>query len=391
MSTGAVPLKKFRTAGKAKGNGGVIFARAGAIASKEVMHIVRDPFTLGLAIGIPFILVLFFGFAIDFEFRDMKIAAYDHDGSRASRELLQNFSSSGYFKITQGERPGMPLFEVESGKAFASLVIPPGFGKTAAKGERASVQVLVDGSDNQKTGIVSGYITGIQLAAARKAAGGQLRNPYELRPRFLYNQTLNTRWFIVPGLIVVVVGLLSILMTALTVAREWENGSMELLLSTPVTPLEVVAGKIAPYVLIGLAGIGLVYSVARIVFGVPFEGSYALFFAACILFISTSLAQGLLISVITRQQQKAMQASMIAGLLPALLLSGFIFPVESMPLFFQYFTVILPPRWFMTIIRTLFLKGNSLSALFIPFMVLLLMNIVFLTAAAKRFKKDVEP
>ncbi|OGS17981.1 MAG: multidrug ABC transporter permease [Elusimicrobia bacterium RIFOXYA2_FULL_50_26] len=371
--------------------GGFVPFRALAVARKEFMHVMRDPFTIAMAVGVPVILVIVFGFAIDFDFRGIRMAVYDHDDSRLSRQLSEGFSSSGYFTVIDGRSPGAPVTEIEDGTAAAALVINPGFEKKIARGESAPVQVIVDGSDNQKTGVVGGYISGIQKAMTVKLAGAPAYEPIAMRSRFVYNPELNTQWFIVPGLIVIVTGLLSILLTALTVAREWENGSMEMLLSTPVTPLEIIAGKILPYVGLGLLGITFVYVIARMVFSVPFKGSYVVFFAACLLFTTTSLAQGLLISVVTRQQQKAMQASMMSGLLPSMLLSGFIFPIESMPVFFQYLTMILPPRWFMIIIRTLFLKGTPVEGLAVPFFALTLMTVILITVAVRKFKRDVEP
>jgi len=362
-----------------------------AIARKEVMHILRDPFTAGMALGLPIILVVYFGFAIDFDFRNVKLALYDFDNTRQSRELADVFLASGYFKLDKGAYPSGMLKEVETEKDFGSIVISPEFGRKIASGKTGSVQILIDGSDNQKTGIITRYIGSIQKAVSDRLAGRAEKAAFELRTRFLYNPELNTRWFIVPGLIVIVVGILSILMTSLTVAREWENGSMELLLSTPVEPMEIVLGKILPYVAIGLAGTVLVYLTARLVFGVPFAGSHLLLILAVLIFIVASLAQGILISVTMRQQSRSMQLSFISGFLPSLLLSGFIFPVESMPFFFRCLTAVLAPRWFMTIIRALFLKGASLSELAVPFTALILLGLVPILAASKRFKKDLEP
>jgi ABC-2 type transport system permease protein len=367
------------------------WSRALAIARKEVMHILRDPFTAGMAIGLPIILVVYFGFAIDFDFKGVKLAVYDFDNTRQSRELTDVFLGSGYFKLDKGAYPGSMLAEVESEKDFGSVIIPPGFGRKIASGQKESVQILIDGSDNQKTGIITRYLASMQGAVNSRFAPQAQKPPVEIRTRFLYNPELNTQWFIVPGLVVIVIGLLSILMTALTVAREWENGSMELLLSTPVQPAEIVLGKILPYVGIGVIGTALVYAAARLIFGVPFEGSHFLLALAVLAFLIVSLAQGILISVTMRQQSKSMQLAFISGFLPSLLLSGFIFPVESMPVFFRYLTVILPPRWFMTIIRALFLKGSDLRELALPFGVLLLLGTVLITAASKRFKKDLEP
>jgi len=382
--------------------------RAYSIARKEVMHILRDPFTLALALGLPVVLVTFFGLVIDFEVKDIAVMVEDSDHGFAARRLREIFSSSDFFREVP-QRPGeSPVAALNSGRAAAALFIPPGFSKkirgggSAADGAigprppkadsvTAEAQFVLDGSDNSKGAAVMGYLPGIQQAAIKKITGAAPSGGWEVKTRFLYNPELNSRWFTIPGLAVVVIGLLSILLTALTVAREWENGSMELLLSTPVRPLEIMAGKIAPYVGIVLAGVSLIYVTARLGFGVPFAGSHLLFLFACLLFIIAAASQGLFISVLTRQQQVAMQFAMITGLLPSLLLSGFIFPVESMPAFFRYFTAILAPRWFMEAARGIFLKGAGLAELAVPFTALGALTFILLALAVAKFKTDVEP
>lgn len=362
-----------------------------AMAKKEVMHILRDPFIIAMSAGLPVILVLYFGFAIDFDFKGVKLSVYDLDDTRQSRELVDVFFASNYFKLDKGMYRGNMIKELETEKDFGTIIIPPGFGKKIASARQADVQILVDGTDNQKTNIIGRYLGSIQNAAAYRFTDVKSFPIADIRSRFLYNPELNTQWFIVPGLIVIVIGMLSIFMTALTVSREWENGSMELLLSTPVKPIEIVLGKISPYVLIGLISAVLVYFLARLVFNVPFNGSYMLLIFAVIIFIIACLSQGILISVTMRQQSKATQAALIAGLLPSLLLSGFIFPIENMPVFFRYLTSLLPARWFMAIIRGLFLKGASFSELITPFTALMILTLLPIIAASKKFKKDLEP
>ncbi|MBI4350675.1 MAG: ABC transporter permease [Elusimicrobia bacterium] len=369
---------------------GFDFHRAYSIARKEVMHILRDPFTLGIALGLPVLLVSFFGYAIDFEVREIQLSVSDLDSGPAARRLKEIFLSSGYFHPAEPV-PGLgPVAMLDSGRASAALFLEPGFSKKIKGGSRVEAQFVLDGSDNSKAAAIMGYLPGIQRAALGKLAGLPPREPFAAETRFLYNPELNSRWFTVPGLAAIIIGLLAILLTALTVAREWENGSMELLLSTPVRPLEIVMGKLAPYGALVLAGVAFVYLVSRLVFGVPFEGSHLLYLAACLLFITAALSQGLLISVLTRQQQVAMQFSMMSGLLPSMLLSGFIFPVESMPEFFRYLTMLLPPRWFMAAARGITLKGADLAELAVPFLALGLLSAAMLALAIKKFKTDLE-
>ena len=359
------------------------------------MHILRDPFTLALALGLPVMLVTFFGYAIDFEVKDIKIAVSDRDLGPAARRLKEIFSTSGYFSLVPQAAVSGPVEMLDSGRASAALFIEPDFSKKLKGGGKAEVQFVLDGSDNSKAAAVLGYLPGIQRAAQSRLADPaklllSAADPLSVETRFLYNPELNSRWFTVPGLAAIIIGLLAILLTALTVAREWENGSMELLLSTPVRPLEIMAGKLAPYGILVLAGVFFVYLVSRLVFGVPFAGSHMLYLAACLLFITAALSQGLLISVLTRQQQVAMQFGMITGLLPSMLLSGFIFPVESMPAFFQYLTMLLPPRWFMAAARGITLKGADLGELAVPFLALGLLSAGMLTLALIKFKTDLE-
>jgi ABC-2 type transport system permease protein len=363
--------------------------RAAAIAVKETHHIQRDPYTMGVALGLPLLMLMFFGYAISFDVKDVKIAVLDQDHTRSSRMLVDTFRASGFF--TPIPSSGDPQHDVASEHAKVALLIPSGFERTIGRGESPRVQVLLDGSDNMAAGVIMGYVSGLSQAAWKKLGPEMPAPPLALEPRFLFNGELNSRWFIVPGLLVVLIGLLSVLMTSLTVAREWEHGSMELLLSTPVKPIEIILGKLTPYMVLGLASVAMVYVAARTAFQVPFLGSHFLLGAGCLLFLFVCLSQGLLISVAARNQQVAMQISMMSGMLPAMLLSGFIYPIESMPLFFRVLTILLPPRWFIVIVRGLFLKGMSLAELAVPFTVLSIMSVGLTVLAIRRFKTDLEP
>lgn len=370
---------------------GFVVSRASAVARKEVFHILRDPFTLAFALILPVMMVLIYGIAIDFNVENIALSVSDADQSQSSRRLIDAFSGSHYFLVHDTVSPSEAYRDVSAERARAALIIPPRFEKDLLAGRGAQAQVLLDGADNSTVGPVAGYLNSIQTLASKRIADFDPPQPYELRTRFLFNPELNSRWFVIPGLTVVVMAILSILLTALTVAREWENGSMELLLSTPVQPLEIIVGKLAPYAVLGILALLFVYVIARTVFGVPFVGNLAVFGLGCLLFLGTYLAQGLLISVVTRKQQIAMQFAFLSGLLPSNLLSGFIFPVTSMPVFFQYFTMILPARWFMTIARDAFLKGSSFLDMGGAFLALTLICGAMILAATRRFKRDLEP
>ncbi|MEO5971655.1 MAG: ABC transporter permease [Bdellovibrionia bacterium] len=366
-------------------------ARAFAIAQKEIFHIRRDPFTLALALGLPLFMVFVFGFAIEFNIKSIHIAVFDSDKTVTSRRVIESFTSSGYFIVDYANSPTQAQGNISREKDRVALIIPSNFETNLFAGREAKAQLLLDGSDNSTVGPVFSYVSSIQRRLNKELAGFDPKSPIVLKTRFLFNHELNSKWFVIPGLIVVVMAILSILLTSLTVAREWENGSMELLLTTPVQPIEIIIGKLAPYGVLGMLAVVLVYGVARTVFQVPFQGNLLTLGLGCAIFLAAYLAQGLLISVIARQQQIAMQMAMISGLLPAQLLSGFVFPIASMPTFFQYFTGILPARWFMNIARETFLEGSTLVEMRQSFIFLTLIAIVMIAVSLKRFKRDLEP
>jgi ABC-2 type transport system permease protein len=371
---------------------GFDLGRAMSIARKEAHHILRDPVTMAAALGLPVMLVCFFGFVIDLNVRDVGLLVADGDNSRASRELVDLFGASGYFKIARAASPEEATAALGDERAKAALIIDPQFERDVRAGKPVSAQVLLDGADNSYAATVSAYIGGIQnMAARRLLVAPPAPAPAAVRTRYLFNPELNSKWFVVPGVLVIVVGLISTLLTALTVAREWENGSMELLLATPVQPLEIIFGKIAPYMVLSLGGVALVYVFARLVFGVPFLGSHLVFLVATLLFLAATMSQGLVISVVTRQQQLAFQLAMNTGMLPIQMLSGFIFPVESMTPFWRGVTAIIPARWYMTIVRSLFLRAPDLRMLAFPLTVLAAMSAGFVLFAWKKFKTDLEP
>jgi ABC-2 type transport system permease protein len=367
-----------------------VWTRAWAIAKKEIYHIARDPYTLALALGMPIFMVVVYGLAIDFNVKLINLAVSDSDSTESSRMLIDNFGSSQYFLIKGASSPLDAQNIVMSEGARASLIIPPRFEKDILAGRTGEAQILVDGADNSTVSSIMGYVGVIQQISASRIAGYEAPKTFDLRTRFLFNPELNSRWFVVPGLTVVVMAILSILLTSLTVAREWENGSMELLLSTPVQPLEIIVGKLAPYGALGLTAVTLVFVIARVFFGVPFVGNIFVFGLGCLLFLVTYLAQGLLISVRTRNQQVAMQFAMLTGFLPSQLLSGFVFPVASMPIFFRYFTMIFPARWFMRISRDTFLKGSGFFDLIVPFFALSLICTFMIFQGVRNFKRDLE-
>lgn len=367
------------------------FLRMKAIAFKEATHIRRDPFTLAMGVIMPVILVVLFGLALDLDVKNIEIGVDDRDQSFSSRRLISIFKETQSFIVAhEGHWTDLEK-EIRKEQVKAILIIPQGFEKNINREDPPSVQFVVDGSDNAIVGPALSYLYGIQLKMRQELVEREFKQILNVETRYLYNGELKSSYFVIPGLISVVLALISILLTAMTISKEWENGSMELLLSTPTTPLELILGKILPYSVIGMFAVALVYLVARIGFDIPFRGSHLLFIFSCFIFLTAYLAQGSLISVVARSQAVAMQMAMVSGFLPTFLLSGFIFSVSSMPTFFQYFTMILPARWFLQIIRTLFLKEAGLQEVLIPLGALLLINFVLVKAALTKFKRTLEP
>lgn len=367
-----------------------------SIASKETYHIKRDPFTLAVAFLLPLFFVIVFGYIIDLDYKHMPVLVNDNDKTPISRLLRQEAKASNYFDIKTINSPYEADKLLNKNSTKALIVITKGFGRniTSDKNTKANIQILVDGTDNAGAAMLSGYVKGIFstfLSRISKQNGIRNEQYLSLRTRYLFNPDLNSKKFIIPALNTIIIGFLAIVLTAVTVAKEWENGSMELLLATPVKPAEIIIGKLLPYAILAFIDCIIIFCLALILFKLPFNGSFTLYLIACVLYIIGALGLGLLISVATRQQQAAIQFAMAIGLLPSIIFSGFIFPIENMPIFFQYLTVIFPQRWFLYISRSLFLSSPNLLDIGIPFLALLIFAIIMTSLAIKKFKTNLEP
>ena len=366
------------------------FNRTFAVMKKEVFHISRDPFTVGVALILPLAIAFIFGYAMEFNVKEIPTAVLDSDRSQTSRNLLESVGSSNYFILKPVQNIDEGFSEIESDRVKAFFFIPPNFEKNVNSGSGDEIQVIIDGTDGSFVGSISGYLTRISQSFNQRLNSNTLPPNTQLHFKYLFNSELNSKWFSIPGITVVIMAILCSLLTTLTVAREWENGSMELLLSTPIKPTEVILGKLTPYAVICLFSVGLVYVLARVWFGVPFQGNHFVFALGCILFLGSYLALGLVISVLLRKQLTAMQTGLMVGMLPSAMLSGFIFPIENMPSFFQKLTAIFPARWFMEIARDQFLKGSTISELATPFTALTIICLGLIFFASKQFKQDLE-
>ncbi len=372
------------------------YRRARAIFAKEFKHIMRDPFTLIISLLLPLSIVLILGNSIEFNIRSIQMAYHDADRSQVSRRLVETFGASEYFKPYSIENPNDAFDELVSSRARVAMIIPPNFGRdfdAADAANPATVQLMLDGSNNASILAVMNYLNTINRMAGYKIndlphdATPQM---LQLRTRYMFNPELNSRWFSVPGLAAVIIALVAIMLTTLTICREWERGSMEMLLSTPATRGEIIAGKVIPYAIISFIGFILVFIVARVVFGVPFVGSYLTLIAATGLFILGYLAIGLLISVSTHKQEVAIQYAIIVGLLPTVVLSGFIFPVEYMTRGYRIVSHLFPASFYIDVSRDQFLKGSPFIALYPAFLAMAAIACVLFILSLIRFKRSLE-
>jgi ABC-2 type transport system permease protein len=358
------------------------------IARKELRHILRDERSLMIAILMPILMTLLYGYAINLDVKNIKLAIIDYDNTRESRELADRFYNSGYFARPGAEPPlSDPELVLRRFEAHAVLTIRPGFGEAIQKASAFEVGLLLDGADANTANAASSYseIVLEKMLVDRLPPGFEMPG-VRLSQQVLYNPDLKSSHFFVLGLIAIILMLVSALLTSLTIAREKEVGTLEQLLTAPVKPHEIVVGKIIPYV--GLAGIDglLVWCFAVFQFGVPVNGSMALLSAFSVIFIVSALSIGILISTLVRTQQVAMMVTLSLTMMPSVLLSGFAFEIKNMPLALRLVTLIVPARYFIIIIRSIMLKGAGLSTLWPQAVGLLAIAFVLITLASTRFK-----
>jgi ABC-2 type transport system permease protein len=341
--------------------------RLRAVAVKELRQVGRDPFSLLMLIAFPAFMLVLYGFALNFDVRHVKLAVQDRDRSARSRALVASFTRSGYFDLVATPGPGEDLERLtETGSARAVLVIPERFGPSLAAGRRAAVQLLLDGADSTTAATVLGYARALVSEANAELATGTLAGlppspPLDLAPRVLYNPELESTQFLLPGLIGLLLMITAVLSTALSVVREKERGTMEQLRVAPLRTLELVLGKTVPYLGVSLLGTLIVLLTARLLFGVEIRGPHLDLLVVVLLYLFGALGFGLLISTIANNQTFAFQAGLITSLLPALLLSGFIFQIRIMPAWLQTITYLVPNRYFLVVLRGIILKGEGLA------------------------------
>jgi ABC-2 type transport system permease protein len=346
--------------------------RLRAVAVKELHHIVRDGRSLAMALMMPVMMLVLFGFALSLDVDRISTYIYDQDQTADSRDLIRRFHGSRFFQIL-GEVNDYAAIDraIDRNRVLMALVIPNDYSKNLAAGRQAPVQILLDGSDSNTASIalgyaqtlVSNYSLELRAAAMDKRGGQRQAPPVEARLRVWYNSSLESRNYVVPGLIAVVLQIIAALLTSLTIAREWEMGTMEQILSTPLRPAEMVLGKMLAYFAVGLADAAIALLVGIFIFQVPFRGSFLLLTLTTCIFLFGALFWGIFVSAVAKTQLQAYQMGILSSFLPAFLLSGFVYATESMPWVIQLLSRVIPARYMVTSLKGIFLKGVGFDVL----------------------------
>jgi ABC-2 type transport system permease protein len=370
--------------------------RTRAVAHKEFLHIMRDPRSLGMALALPLLIILF-GYALTLDVDRIPTVVYDASRTPESRDLVDAFRGSRYFKVVAwADRYETIEHYINKDQCLIGLVIQPTYATDLLSGRGAEVQLILDGSDSNTASIARGYAAAVMLTYnlqlisddVNRRSGGSYSPPVDGRLRVWYNSELKSKNYVVPGLIALILMIISAMLTSLTIAREWEMGSMEQLLSTPVRPAEIVIGKMSAFFTLGAIDTLLAVGAGVGVFKVPLRGSILFLAVTSCIFLIGALCWGILISALTRSQLVAYQLGMLSSFLPAFILSGFIFAIENMPAAIQGVTYIFPARYFVSILKGIFLRGVGVHVLW--FEVLLLSvyaAVVFLIAVRKLRQK----
>lgn len=365
------------------------FAGLGPVARKEFVHLVRDRGTLFFALFVPILQLFVFGFAINTNVRQIPTVVFDQSMSQRSRELIQRFANSDAFQIRKYAASDDELYgEMRAARAQAGIKIPYDFAERMTSGRNVTVQILVDGSDSTVSGYAVQVFNGIMLLENQRLAGLGMRQLVEGRPTVLYNPATRSPNFFIPGLIAVLVQIMVIVLVALSVVRERERGTLEQLLLTPVQPLGLMVGKAIPYGALGLLEVCTILTIMRSVFQVPIHGNVLVLLLLTLPQLGAVLGLGLLISTRASSQAEAFQLAM-GTMLPSIFLSGYIFPVNNMPLIFQWLSALIPTTYYIQIVRGVVLRGAGLPELWRNGAILLLMAIVLMSLAARAFQKKI--
>lgn len=359
---------------------------------KEFYHIFRDRRSLFILFGMPIAQILLFGYAVTNEINNVNIAIFDKANDAQSEKIIQNISASNYFNIEQiiyNEDDIEQSFK--QGKVKAVLVFEPNLAKKLAKDNIANIQVITDATEPNTATTIINYVSVI-LQKIQQNLNKDIKIPYQIKAqtRMLYNPELKSVFMFVPGVMTIILMLVSAMMTSISITREKEIGTMEILLVSPLKPFQVILGKVFPYIFLSIFNAFVIVVIGYFIFGMPIEGSYILLGLESVLFIVSALSLGVLISTISSTQQTAMMISLMGLLLPVILLSGFIFPIESMPRPLQIFSNIIPATWYIIILKGIMLKGVGIAYLWKETLVLVGMTVLFIALSIKNYKIRLE-
>jgi ABC-2 type transport system permease protein len=360
---------------------------------KEFLHIFRDPRTMIIIFGIPIVQLLLFGTVINNDIIDSKIAILDESHDNTTRKITAKLLSSGYFVLAEELQPGVDVEDVfRKGKVKMVVAFGSKFEQNLERDGKADVQLLADSSDPNTARILTSYAAGIinDYVKKEKLQNIQLPNQINLEARMLYNEGLKSVYMFVPGIMAMILMLISAMMTSISISREKEMGTMEVLLASPLKPIQIVLGKVTPYLLLSFINALTIILLGVFVFGVPIKGSIIFLMAESFLFILMALSLGILISTIAPNQMVAMFISLLALMLPTILLSGFMFPIQNMPLPLRILSHAMPPRWFIVIIKNIMLKGTGILYVWKETLILMFMAFVFIALSIKNFKIRLE-
>lgn len=364
-----------------------------AFIKKEFFHIFRDHRSMVILFGMPLVMVLLFGFAITNDITNAKIAILDNSKDNVTREISQKLVSSGYFILQDYLEDQSDIEKVfTQGKVKEVVVFEQDFAKKLITEGSAGVQLILDASDPNTANMISSYTTGIITTYSMELMqkSSQIPVRINIESRMYYNPELRSVYMFVPGIITILLMLVSAMMTSISITREKEMGTMEALLVSPLKPIQIIVGKVLPYVALSFINLIVILLLARFIFNMPIAGNLYLLLAESLLFIVMSLALGILISTVSKTQQQAMLLSMFALMLPTILLSGFIFPVENMPIVLQYLSHIMPSKWFIIIVKNIMLKGTGLMYFWKETVILIGMTLFFLGMSIKKFSIRLE-
>ncbi|MFZ5518855.1 MAG: ABC transporter permease [Candidatus Zhuqueibacterota bacterium] len=365
--------------------------RVFAIIKKEFRHIFRDTRSLLLAFLMPVMMIFLYGHAIKIDIKNINIGINDPDRSSASRELIANFSRSGYFTIVAYPNTTDEIEDLFlKRKIKAAIVFPQDFLSSISINQRTQVQVLIDGSDANTATIVMNYVEIILASYSQGLNNSAMRAPILIEPRVWYNPDLESGHFIVPGLVAVILMMICALMTSVTIAREKETGTMEQLLVSPIRPVEIIFGKVFPYIIIAFLDGAVVVAAAKLMFNVAIQGSLLMLVLLSIFYLYASLAIGVFISTRVKTQQVAMMGSLIITILPSLILSGFVFPIRSMPVVLKVLSYVVPAKYYINIIRGIILKGIGATYLWPNTIFLFALGTLLLMVSVARFKTSLD-